>query len=88
MIESKALDVCDACCIFSNYYKSLKKESYEKPDDLIDDYDYDDYNDAVDGYGNDPDVITYAELEVKIHNTKNQSGTYFHQICKESKLMI
>ena len=26
MIKSKALDVCDACYIFSNYYKNLKKE--------------------------------------------------------------
>ena len=24
----------------------------------------------------------------KIHNTKNQSDTYFHHICKESKQMI
>ena len=30
IIKSKALDVCDACCIFCNCYKSLKKESYEK----------------------------------------------------------
>ena len=25
MIKSKALDVCDACHIFINYYKSIKK---------------------------------------------------------------
>ena len=67
MIKSKALVVCDSCYIFSHYYKSLKKESYEKPDDLIYDYDdYDDYyDDAVDGDRNDPDVITYVELGVQ-----------------------
>ena len=73
MIKSKALDFCDACYIFRNYYKSLKKEPYEKSDDLIDDYDYDydddydydydydtddDENDTVDRDGNNPDVIT------------------------------
>ena len=46
MIKSKNLDVCDACYIFHNYYKNLKKESYEKPDYLIyDNHDYDyEYN--------------------------------------------
>ena len=39
--------------MFSNYYKSLEKKSYEKPDDFIDD------DDAVDGYVNNNDVITY-----------------------------
>ena len=57
MIKSKALDFCDACCIFRNYYKSLKKESHEKSYGLID-YDYDDDyyddNDAVDGDGKIP----------------------------------
>ena len=38
-INSKALDVCDACYIFCNYYKVLKKESYEKSDGFIDDDD-------------------------------------------------
>ena len=61
IIKSKALDICYACCISCNYYKSLKKESYEKPYDFIDDYD-----DAVHGYGNDPNLITDVELEV--HN--------------------
>ena len=36
IIKSKALDVCDACYIYRNYYKCLKKESYEKSDDFID----------------------------------------------------
>ena len=71
MIKSKALYVCDACYMFRHYYKSLKKESYEKPDYWTDynddDYeDNDDYNnDSVAGYVNDPDAITDVELEVK-----------------------
>ena len=73
MIKSQALDFCDTCYICRNYYKSIKKESYEKPDDLIDDYDDDVEDDSVYGYGNELDVITYVELEVK--NTQ----------CKKSK---
>ena len=92
VIESKALDGCDYCYIFCNCYKSLKQESYEKPDDSIDDYDYDDDDDddnyAVDGDGKNPYVITDIKLEVKIHNTQKQSGMSFHHINKESKLMI
>ena len=62
MIKSKDLDVCDACYIFCNNYKSLKNEPYEKTDYLIDDYDdYD--NDAIDGDGNHPDITTDVELE-------------------------
>ena len=78
MVKSKALGVFDACYIFCNYYKSLKKESYEKADDLIDDYDddddYDDYDDddAVDGDGNDPDFIT--DVELKVQNTQNKKS--------------
>ena len=53
MNKSKDLDTCDYCYIFHNYHKSLKKYSYEKLDDLIDD-DGDDDN-AVDRYGNDLD---------------------------------
>ena len=41
----------------------FKKESYEKPDDFFDEEDDDD--DYFDGYGNDPDVITYIELEMQ-----------------------
>ena len=37
IIKSKALYVCDACYICRNYYNSLNKESYEKPDYFIDD---------------------------------------------------
>ena len=77
MIKSKALDICDACYLFCNYYHSLKKESYEKSDDLTDDDDDDndddddddddDYDDDDDDDGdvNDPNVITDVELEVK-----------------------
>ena len=36
----------------------------------------------IDRYGNDPDVITDVKLEVKIHNTQNQSCTSFHHIYK------
>ena len=49
-IKSKDLDVCDSCYIFCNYYKSIKKESYEQPYYFIDYDDYDDdddYDDAV-----------------------------------------
>ena len=56
------MDVFDACWIFSNYLKSLRKESYEKSDDFIDNDD-DDY--AVYGDGKDLDVITDVELEVQ-----------------------
>ena len=52
---------CDACYIFCHYYKSLKKESYKKSDNFIDD---DDGYDAVDEDVNDPNVITYVKLEV------------------------
>ena len=65
IIKSKALDVCDACYIFCNYYKSLKKESYEKSDDFIDDDDDDDDDDVVDGDVKGPGVITDVELEVQ-----------------------
>ena len=68
MIKSKALYVCDACYIFHNYYKSDKKESYWKSDDLIDDDDYYDDDDgyyAADVYRNGPNVTTDVELEVK-----------------------
>ena len=62
MIYSKALDLCDAFYIFCNYYRSLKKEWYEKSDYFIDDYDDDDDDDddydADDGFGNNLDVIT------------------------------
>ena len=62
MIKSNSQDFCDTCYIFSNYYKSLKKESYEKSDSLIDEYDDDD-----DNYGdvNDPDFITDVKLGVQ-----------------------
>ena len=56
---------CGACYIFRNYYKSVKKESYEKSNDWIND-DYDDDDDdgyyAADGDGNNPDVITNVKL--------------------------
>ena len=58
MIKSKALGVCYACYMFFNYYKSLKKESNKKLDDFIDGND----DDAVDVYGNDPNVITDVKL--------------------------
>ena len=67
MIESKALNICDACYIFFNYYKNLKKESYIKSDDLIDDY-YDNdyyYKDAVDGNRHYLYVITGVKLELQ-----------------------
>ena len=71
MIKSKALYVCDACYIFHNYYKSVKKESYEKSDDWIND-DYDDDDDdgyyAADGDGNGPNVTT--DVELKVQNTQ------------------
>ena len=88
IIISRALDVCNAGYIFRNYYKSLKKRSYEKPDYFIDDDDDDDDDDenyAVDGCVNDPNVITDEELEGQIKSTQKKSGTYFHHICKESK---
>ena len=51
------------------HISSLLKESWEriiwKSDVFIDD-DYDDYDDAFDGDGNNPDVVTYVELEVQI----------------------
>ena len=60
IIKSNILGVCDAYYIFRNYYKSLKKELYDKSDHLIDYYDnYDNYY-AVDADGNDPNVITDA----------------------------
>ena len=65
IIKSKALDVCDDCYIFCHYYNSLKKESYEKPDDFINDDDYYDDDDDVDEHGNYPDVITDVKLEVQ-----------------------
>ena len=65
IIKSKDLDVFDACYIFRNYYKSLNKESYEKPysfidddDDYDDDDDDDDDYDDVDRDGNYPYSIT------------------------------
>ena len=66
------MDFCYAGYIFSNFNKSLKKESYEKSDDFIDDCDYydddnhDDYDDDdyFDVNGNDPDDITDVKLEV------------------------
>ena len=60
MIKKKKLDVCDDCCMFRHYYKSLKKESYEKSDNFIDDDD-----DAVDEDINYHSIITEVELEVK-----------------------
>ena len=60
------MGVFDDFYIFLNYYKSFKKESYEKLDGYIDD---DDYDYDVDGDGNDTDVITDVELEVR--NNKN-----------------
>ena len=60
------MDVCDDFYIFCNDCKSIKKESYEKPDDFINDDDDDDYDgDAVDGDGKNPDVITDVKLEVQ-----------------------
>ena len=50
------MDVCDACYIYRNYYKCLKKESYEKSDDSIDNDD-DDYYDDDD---NDDDIKSKA----------------------------
>ena len=62
------MDVCDACYIFCNYYKSLKKKRYGKSNNFIDDDDDDDDDDAVDGYGNDTNIIT--DIELKAQNTK------------------
>ena len=75
MIKSKVLGVCDDCYVFCHYYQIFKKESYEKSDDLIDDYDdYDDDNFAVDGYRNNLDVITYVEFKVlnTLYTKENQ----------------
>ena len=55
IIKSKDLDVCHACYTFRNYYNSLKKGSYEKSDDFIDNDDNDDDDDDFDRDGNDPD---------------------------------
>ena len=75
----KALYVCYACYIFRNYYKSIKKELYEKPYDWIhdnydddDEDDDDDDDDAVGGDGNDPVVIT--DVELKVQNTQNKKS--------------
>ena len=66
------MDFFYACYIFSNFNKSLKKDSYEKSVDFIDDCDYDD-DDNHDDYdddeyfdvdGNDPDDITDVKLEM------------------------
>ena len=79
MIKSKALDVCDACYIFCNYYKILKKDSYKKSDDLIDDDGDDDDDDDcdVDGDGNDTDVITDVKMEMQnTQYTKSKSHVF------------
>ena len=68
VVKSKALGVCGACYIFCNYYKSLRKESYKRSNDFIDDDDDDDADDdSVDGDEdvNYPDVITDVELELQ-----------------------
>ena len=63
MIESKDLNACGACYIFRNYYKILKKHSYETPDDFIDDYDDDDDHNYVGGDVDYPNVIVGVKLE-------------------------
>ena len=45
-------------------------------------------DDAVDGDGNDANVTTDVELDVKIHNAQNLSGTSFTHISKDSRQMI
>ena len=70
------LDVCDACYIFINYYKSLKKKAYEKSDVFVDydDYDDDGGDDAVDRELNNPDFITDVELEMQ--NTQHTKSKW------------
>ena len=74
MIKSKALDVCNTCYIFFDYYKSLKKEPYEKSDDLIDDYDYD-YDDDYDyDYDYDYDDDYYYDTDDDENDTVDRDG--------------
>ena len=88
MINFKALDVCDPCYIFLNYYKIPKKKSYE--------------NQIVWFIIIIIIIITLLLMEAetismsshmlnwrwKMHNTQKQSGMSFHHISKESKQMI
>ena len=80
MIESKALNACDACYIFSHYYKILKKESYEKSDALLMIMIMMIIMMRLVEMETIPMSSLMSNWRSKIHNTKKKSGTSFHHI--------